>query len=69
MSYIETFETDLRQKLDDLELSNDDIVRWASERVIESYRNGVSAGQKGEKVIRKGESRRSGAPSKASKPR
>lgn len=64
MSFIEKFEADLREKIDNVEVSTDEIVRWCSERVLESYRNGISAGEKGAKVIRKGESRRSGAPSK-----
>jgi hypothetical protein len=59
MTYIEQFETDLRKKLDGPE-DTASIVRWVSERVLESYRNGITAGQKGAQVIRKGESRRRG---------
>jgi hypothetical protein len=34
------------------------IVRWVSEKVLESYRNGITAGQKGATVKRQGLSRR-----------
>lgn len=57
MTYIAQFEAELVKKLN----SNEDeasVVRWVSERVLESYRNGITAGQKGTQVIRKGESRR-----------
>jgi hypothetical protein len=53
MSYIEQFEAELGQKLN----GNEDttvIVRWVSEKILESYRNGITAGQKGAQVIRKG---------------
>lgn len=64
MSYIEQFEAELVKKLQSAEDSAS-IVRWISERVLESYRNGISAGQKGAQVIRKGESRRKALPSQA----
>ena len=57
MTYIQQFEAELEKKLN----SNEDtasIVRWVSEKVLESYRNGITAGQKGTQVIRKGQSRR-----------
>ena len=57
MSYITEFETELAKRL----LSNETtetIVRWISEKVLESYRNGITAGQKGTVVKRKGQSRR-----------
>jgi len=57
MTYIEQFEAELLQKLNGTE-DEATIVRWVSERVLESYRKGIAAGQKGTKVIRKGESRR-----------
>jgi hypothetical protein len=57
MSYIQEFEKELGAKLESAE-STADIVRWVSEKVLESYRNGITAGEKGAKVIRKGESRR-----------
>ena len=59
ISYINEFEAELLKRLN----GNEDeasIVRWVSEKVLESYRNGITAGQKGEQVIRKGESRRRG---------
>ena len=37
-----------------------DIVRWASEKILESYRNGITAGLQGATVKRPGTSRRSG---------
>ena len=64
MSYIKEFEAVLSKKLN----GNEDtasIVRWVSERVLESYRNGITAGQKGETVKRQGESRRRGSFGKA----
>jgi len=60
MSYIEQFEQELLGKLN----GNEDtaaVVRWVSEKILESYRNGITAGQKGATVIRKGESRRRGS--------
>ena len=57
MSYIDEFEVELAKKL----ASTEDpaaIIRWISEKVLESYRNGITAGRKGATVIRKGESRR-----------
>ena len=60
MSYIESFEQELLGKLN----GNEDtaaVVRWVSEKILESYRNGITAGQKGATVIRKGESRRRGS--------
>gem|GEM_PF-2089937 len=58
MTYIQQFETELTQKLDNGTDNTLAIVRWASEKVLESYRNGITAGQKGTQVIRKGQSRR-----------
>jgi hypothetical protein len=60
MSYIKDFEAELQKKLDGTE-DTASIVRWISERVLESYRNGITAGQKGETVMRQGESRRRGS--------
>jgi hypothetical protein len=57
MSYIEQFEAEFARKLQSAEDSAE-IVRWVSEKVLESYRNGITAGQKGAQVIRKGKSRR-----------
>ena len=58
-SYIEQFESELAAKLNAGE-DTASIVRWVSEKVLESYRNGITAGQKGATVIRKGKSRRRG---------
>lgn len=59
MTYIEQFEVELFKKLESAE-DTASIVRWVSEKVLESYRNGITAGQKGVQVIRKGKSRRPG---------
>ena len=64
MSYIEQFEAELLKKLNGAE-NTATIVRWVSEKILESYRNGIAAGQKGKQVIRKGESRRRGSFGKA----
>ena len=58
-SYIEQFEQELISKLN----GNEDeasVVRWVSEKVLESYRNGITAGQKGATVKRQGQSRKRG---------
>ena len=65
MSYIETFEQELYDKLNGSTDSTAEIVRWVSEKVLESYRNGITAGQKGATVKRQGTSRRSGLAPKA----
>ena len=57
MSYIQQFETELAKKLESAE-STPTIVRWVSEKVLESYRNGITAGQNGVTVKRQGTSRR-----------
>ena len=59
MSYIEQFEQELVAKLNGGE-DTASVVRWVSERVLESYRNGITAGQKGGTVARQGQSRRRG---------
>ena len=61
MTYIQQFEAELLKKLNGTE-EEAKIVRWVSEKVLESYRNGITAGQKGVQVIRKGQSRRRGFP-------
>jgi uncharacterized membrane-anchored protein len=48
MSYIKEFEQQLSEKLN----SNQDsasVVAWICEKVLESYKNGITAGQKGAK--------------------
>ena len=57
MSYITDFESELTAKLESAE-DTASIVKWISEKVLQSYKNGITAGQKGAQVIRKGESRR-----------
>jgi hypothetical protein len=61
MTYIEKFEAELLKKLNGTEDATV-IVRWVSEKILESYRNGITAGQKGAQVIRQGQSRRRGFP-------
>jgi len=56
MSYIKDFETELLAKLNGTE-DTTAIARWISEKVLQSYKNGITAGQKGATVIRKGASR------------
>jgi len=58
MTYLQQFEAELTEKLENGTDNTTAIVRWVSEKVLESYRNGITAGQKGTQVIRKGKSRR-----------
>ena len=64
MTYIEQFEVEFRKKLLSSE-TEEAIIRWTSEKVLQSYRNGITAGQKGAVVKRKGMSRRKGIPEQA----
>jgi len=64
MSYINEFEQELIAKLNGKE-DTASVVRWIVEHMLQSYKNGISAGQKGAKVMRKGESRRRGSFGKA----
>jgi hypothetical protein len=64
MSYINEFEAELIGKLEGGE-DTKTLVQWVSEKVLESYRNGITAGQKGAQVIRHGKSRRRGSFGKA----
>lgn len=58
MTFIEQFEQELGRLVDETGTPTPEIVRWASEKVLESYRNGITAGQKGATVKRQGKSRR-----------
>jgi uncharacterized membrane-anchored protein len=60
MTFIAEFERDLIAKLESTDADTAEIVRWACEKVLESYRNGITAGRKGATVKRPGESRRVG---------
>lgn len=60
MTFIEQFELQLAGMME-TEADVSRIVRWASEKVLESYRNGITAGRNGETVKRKGKSRRRSA--------
>src|ERR1043166_1711464 len=53
MTYIELFEAELVRKLQSDEDATS-IVRWVLEKVLESYRNGITAGQKGTQAIGRG---------------
>jgi len=64
MSYITEFEAELRKRFDEAQ-DEEVLFKWISEKVLESYKNGITAGQKGGQVIRKGESRRRGPFGKA----
>lgn len=64
MSYIEQFEAEFSKRLEEAQDSAS-IVKWVSEKVLESYKNGIKAGEKGAKVKRQGESRRRGSFGKA----
>ena len=64
MSYIKEFENELMKRLNSSQ-TGEEVIRWVSERILESYRNGIAAGQKGATVKRKGESRRRGQFGKA----
>lgn len=67
MTFIEQFERALARMLDSGSADTADIVRWASEKILESYRNGITAGLQGATVKRPGVSRRSGLYGKAKK--
>ncbi len=60
MTFIEQFERGLHRMLESGNADTADIVRWASEKVLESYRNGITAGLQGATVKRAGASRRPG---------
>ena len=62
MTYLQQFEAELTKKLENGTDNTAAIVRWVSEKVLESYRNGITAGQKGATVKRQGKSRRPSPP-------
>ena len=64
MSYINDFEQELMAKLNSQE-DGQSVIRWVSEKVLESYRNGIKAGREGQTVKRDGQSRRRGPFGKA----
>jgi hypothetical protein len=57
MTFIEKFERDMAGFLELDDSDSEAIIRWASERILQSYKNGIEAGRKGATVIRKGQSR------------
>ena len=64
MSYIEQFEQELIAKLNAKD-DNAAVVRWVSQKVLESFKHGIATGQKKATVSRKGESRQDGSIAKA----
>ena len=50
MTNIQEFEAELKKKL--YESYDATLIRWVSEKVLESYKNGITAAEKGAKVIR-----------------
>ena len=64
MNYIEQFESELTKKLEGPEHTAT-IVEWLSQKVVESYKNGLAAGRKRVTVNRQGKNQSKGSPSKA----
>ena len=64
MSYRDEFEQELIKRLQSTE-DDASIVRWVSEEIVKSYRNGITAGKNGAVVKRQGQSRRRDLPSRA----
>ena len=64
MSYITEFESEFTKRLVSSEKS-ETLVRWVCEKLLESYKNGITAGQNGTTVKRQGQSRRRGSYGKA----
>ena len=56
MSFKEQFEADIRKQYDDAK-DEEVFFRWIWEKILESYRNGIKAGQNGTVVKRDGKSR------------
>ena len=54
MSYITDFEGELIKKLESAE-NRTSVVRWISEKVLESYKNGVIAGKNSSQRNHKGQ--------------
>ena len=65
MSYITDFEGEFTKKLEDKAVNTTEIVRWVSENILESYKNGVTAGKKASQRIRKGQTNPDVATTKA----
>jgi hypothetical protein len=63
-SFKRAFEEELARRLTNTE-GDEAIVRWASEQLLQSYKNGIAVGQKGGTVIRQGQSRGRSLPSQA----
>jgi hypothetical protein len=60
MTYLESFEAELARRIESAQEDTASIVRFVTEKVLESYRNGIKAGQSGAVVKRNGKSRRTG---------
>jgi len=57
MKFLATLEAEFLQELRG-PATAEELARWVSEKVLQSYRNGIKAGQNGEVVKRDGKSRR-----------
>lgn len=56
MSYMQELEAQMREQFKDAQ-SEEVFFRWVVQKVLESYKNGIKAGQKGAVVKRNGKSR------------
>jgi hypothetical protein len=65
MSYITVFGEELTSKLESGTESMAETVSWVGQKMVESYKKGITAGQKGATVKRQGASRSSGFVRKA----
>jgi hypothetical protein len=63
MTYLQSVEKEFREVLN--RESEDEIARYFIEKLLQSYKNGLKAGQSGETVKREGKSRYRGAYGKA----
>ena len=49
MTYLQKIEAEFFKKLDETP-DRESLARWVSGKILESYKNGITAGQKGETV-------------------
>ena len=64
MAYMQEFVAELRRQYNEAH-DEEVFLRWVSEKVLESYKNGIKAGQNGAVVKRNGQSRGRGSFGKA----
>jgi len=60
MSYLNEFEQELKGKLLSAE-TDESIIRWVTEKLLQSYRDGVRSGQRATVRIERGKSRPQGS--------